>query len=274
MRASRPLRARSLIVTVFGDVLAPRGGRIGLGSLIRVMEPFGMNERLVRTAVLRLVREEWISAERNGRRSDYFLTEAGKERVDDAARRIYAAGPPRWDGMWTLVLSVRDRKLRRALSLLGFGELDGVFLHPLADRAALDHAVAEHGGRDAVLLRAQGEGLGRRVREAWDLEKLAAEYRDFVAGFSGRRASEPAEAFLLRVLAVHEYRRILLRDPELPEELLGRDWPGARARAVLADLYRKVAPRAEAWISESLETSSGPLPPPAPSYYTRFGGLR
>ena len=55
---SRPtLRAGSLITTVFGDSIAPRGGTVWLGSLIRAMAEFGVNERLVRTSVFRLARE-------------------------------------------------------------------------------------------------------------------------------------------------------------------------------------------------------------------------
>jgi len=47
-RHQRPLRAGALIVTIFGDSIAPRGGAIALGSLIRFGAPFGLNERLVR----------------------------------------------------------------------------------------------------------------------------------------------------------------------------------------------------------------------------------
>ena len=44
---SRPtLRAGSLITTVFGDAIAPRGGTVWLGSLITAMAEFGISERL------------------------------------------------------------------------------------------------------------------------------------------------------------------------------------------------------------------------------------
>ena len=59
-RRQRPLRGGSLIVTIFGDSLLPRGGAIALGSLIDLAAPFGLNERLVRTAASRLAKEGWI----------------------------------------------------------------------------------------------------------------------------------------------------------------------------------------------------------------------
>lgn len=57
IKETRP-RAPSLIVTVLGDSIAPRGGSFWIGSLIKVMAPFGINERLVRTATFRLTRED------------------------------------------------------------------------------------------------------------------------------------------------------------------------------------------------------------------------
>jgi phenylacetic acid degradation operon negative regulatory protein len=41
----RTLRTGSLITTVFGDAIAPRGGSVWLGSLIEVMSHFGVSER-------------------------------------------------------------------------------------------------------------------------------------------------------------------------------------------------------------------------------------
>ena len=38
-RQQRRVQAGSLIISVFGDAILPRGGRIWLGSLIRLLEP-------------------------------------------------------------------------------------------------------------------------------------------------------------------------------------------------------------------------------------------
>ncbi|MGA2341801.1 MAG: phenylacetic acid degradation operon negative regulatory protein PaaX, partial [Steroidobacteraceae bacterium] len=70
-RRQRPLRAGSLIVTIFGDSIMPRGGAIALGRLIRLAAPFGLNERLVRTATARLAHEGWVEARHVGKRSEY-----------------------------------------------------------------------------------------------------------------------------------------------------------------------------------------------------------
>lgn len=50
-----PLRAASFIVTIYGDVVEPRGGAIWIGNLIEICAGVGISETLVRTAVSRLV---------------------------------------------------------------------------------------------------------------------------------------------------------------------------------------------------------------------------
>jgi phenylacetic acid degradation operon negative regulatory protein len=299
--ATAPPRASSLVVSVFGDAVVAHGGVVWLGSLIRWLAPFGVNERAVRTAVHRLTVDQWFTSSSNGRRSDYALTQTSRHRFADAERRIYAATPPGWDGSWSVVVlghgrSARwaaDRRdaARRELRWHGFGELaPTVLVHPSADLDELRLALRDLGiERRAIVLRARAEdrvtGGGTPLRElvssAWDLTELADRYRAYLRRFGPlARALEvdgpPAAeiCFRLRVLAIHEYRRILLRDPELPAALLPERWAGAEAATLCATLYRAVAAPAARYIQSSGETAKGPLPPPAPFYFRRFGGLR
>ena len=101
----RPLRGGSLLITILGDSIAPRGGVVTLGSLIRLAAPFGLTERLVRTSVARLAHDGWLSVRaRDGRRSEYRLSRQGSARFAEATRRIYGETPQPWDGQWTLLL--------------------------------------------------------------------------------------------------------------------------------------------------------------------------
>lgn len=150
-RQQRRVQAGSLIISAFGDAILPRGGRIWLGSLIRLLEPLELNERLVRTSVFRLAKEEWLRTETVGRRADYLLTPTGRRRFDEASRHIYASHAPIWDRRWRLILVVGDLDpkardaIRRALFWQGFGALGNeCFVHPSADlTAAFDALVAE-----------------------------------------------------------------------------------------------------------------------------------
>jgi phenylacetic acid degradation operon negative regulatory protein len=293
-------RAKSLIVTLFGDGLLPHGGSIWMGSLVALMAPLGINERLARTAVLRLTRDEWLESESVGRRSYYRLTEVGRRRFEEAQRRIYAAGPSPWDGRWSLVLlnsanvsaEQRDR-IRRDLGWLGFAALSpGVLLHPNPDRAGMIEAIRDDVGTDAVLLlRAESEelpgaaGNPQRLRplvaSCWDLSAVSNQYQLFLDRFRPvvRAVSEaadpdPESCFLLRTLAIHEFRRVLLKDPDLPPELLPENWPGSTARQLCRNLYLLTEAAAERHLLAVAETADGPLPPASAYYYERFGGLR
>lgn len=290
----RPTRAGSLIVTVFGDSISQHGNTVGLVSLIQALDPFGLNARQLRTAVFRLVQEGWLRARQRGRRSFYSLTETGVRQFARAARRIYAAHRPRWDGQWTLVIPTgvpagEREELKRDLLWLGYGAITpGMFAHPTADRRSLDEILQERRlAEQVIVLSAQAgdvvsaEGMKALSRECWGLDHVAARYGKFLDTFrpalqSLRRVKEPdsAQCFQLRTLLIHEYRRILLHDTDLPDELLPADWPGREALNLTATLYRLLDARAVHYLRTHVEAMDGPLPAPDPGYARRFGGLR
>ena len=91
-----PIRASSLIVTVYGDAIEPHGGAVWLGSLIQLLEPMGINQRLICTSVFRLTKDGWLKADKVGRRSYYSLTGAGRRRFEKAFKRVYSSSVPAW----------------------------------------------------------------------------------------------------------------------------------------------------------------------------------
>jgi phenylacetic acid degradation operon negative regulatory protein len=291
--AQDPPRAPSLIVTVWGDAIAPHGGTVALAGLIRLLAPFGINERLVRTSVFRLARQGWLDARRVGRRSLYALTPDGARRFAEAHRRIYAAGDEPWDGTWEIVvadgLSPAERRVLAAeLRWAGYGGIGtAVQLRPARPDSPLasilralrceQRVVVARATEDAE---AGGRSLASCVSRAWDLAEIAAAYRDFlqrfgtvIERFRGEGTRDPAQCFIARTLLVHAWRRALLRDPRLPAALLPLDWPGAAAFALCRDFYRLTRRAADRHLQETLGGAAGPLPAPATAYHERFGGL-
>lgn len=294
LRRLKP-KAKSVIITVYGDSIMHHGGCAWLGSLIRLAAPLGLNERLVRTSVFRLVREDWLVAEQIGRRSYYRLTANGSRRVDAAHGRIYHQAHRRWNRRWTLVVTQaaalgaeRRKALHDDLRWQGFGQLaNGVMLHPDPDEADLRALLA---GADVerqvpVMRATAGSGTGAEalrgvIHRSWDMERLAADYAAFLSTFRpvaetlGATARlDPETCFAVRTLLMHAYRRVLLRDPKLPEELLDANWPGTAARLLCRDLYRRIQAPAERHLLAMLETPAGAAPAAHPSYFRRFGGL-
>jgi phenylacetic acid degradation operon negative regulatory protein len=294
------LNAGSLIISVLGDAVMPRGGRIALGSLIGLMAPFGVGERWVRTAVFRLVKADWLKSLPCGRKVDYQLTSSGLQRFEESACHIYAKQAPVWDGQWRLVTVLSDlpsrkrEQLRRALYWQGFGELRaGCFVHPGADLTAVLDALVSDGlgelkGSLAVfratslefsvpVAPAPGQDLLAAskdwVAQTWPLAHLAQAYADFVALYAPlekhlRASCAPVDeelAFLCRTLLIHDYRRLMLRDPELPQSLLPAAWPGEQARHLCRDLYERLWEASESHLQKNLHLADGQVPEPGGS---------
>ena len=289
-----PTRANSLIITIYGDFIAPHGGTVWLGSFIRLVEPLGLNERMVRTSVYRLSQEKWLVSEQIGRRSYYSLTTSGRRRFEHAYRRIYFAPQDTWGGEWQLVLipgslagAQRDQ-LRKELTWAGYGALaSGILAHPSADSEALLDILQETGAHDKVVaMRAANisaltsKPLQELVHECWNLDVLAAKYNDFIERFrpvlralKGAADLDPEQCFLVQTLLMHDFRRALLHDPQLPAQLLPANWSGGVARQLCRDIYAITWPHAQRHVTTVCETASGPLPPPAAYFHERFGGL-
>lgn len=291
--SSRPtLRSGSLITTVFGDAIAPRGGKVWLGSLIDVMSNFGIGDRLVRTSVFRLARDGWLQSEQIGRRSYYSLTDEGRERFDQATHRIYGAPTTNWDGQWCLLLlsgldTTEKEAVRKECGWLGFGPMSAnVLAHPTPNLADLDITVQRLGVvDDLVVLNGQTvrneSGMRRLAHGSWNLAGLDERYGAFVKMFRPLMRSMRSDtqvdnktAFLVRTLLIQEYRKVLLRDPMLPEELLPSNWQGAAAYQLCRNLYRALHMAADRYLTETMETTDGPLPPPSAGFLARFGGLQ
>jgi phenylacetic acid degradation operon negative regulatory protein len=294
--AAAPPRARSLIITVWGDAIAPHGGAVMLPGLIRLHSPFGVGERLVRTSVFRLVREGWLTATRIGRRSLYRLTRNGARRFLQAYRRIYWPPVESWDESWELVLADRPRArpgglLRDELRWNGYGILaPAVYVRPAQTGETVPKIAATRAGGGRILaVRARddatlgGASLASAVPRAWDLSGIAADYRKFLRRFGSvierframpDGAHEPEQCFVVRTLLIHEYRRVLLRDPRLPAALLPRDWPGGAAYALCRDFYWLTHRSAERHLLAVLEGPRGALPPANAAFYDRFGGIQ
>lgn len=289
----RPLRGGSLIITVFGDSISQHGGSVWLGSLIEALEPFGLNQRLVRTSVYRLIQEGWLDSTQVGRRSYYRFTEFGLRQYQKAARRIYAQSRQDWDGKWTLVMPayvVDDAReqMRKELTWAGFGQLTaGVMARPGAERQSLDETLQELEIHDKVVVMTAStedllsqSALKQLSASCWNLDQLEARYLEFLDKFRPLQAAipktgplDPKSCFQLRSLLVHEYRRILLKDSDLPQELLPNDWAGNAAQLLTANIYKRVHRYAKQYLCQMMETADGPLPEASASYYKRFGEL-
>ena len=264
-----PLTAASFIVTVYGDLVAPRGEVLWMGSLIGVCRRVGISESLVRTATSRLVAAGRLEGARQGRRSFYRLAPTARAEFAAVARLLYAAAeePARWLALLAPGLSEEEGRRLRMARLGG----DLWILALRADEppppAVLTLAISEVSDPAALA-------------RFWDLEALQARYAALLTRF-GPLAEDLAagvslsggDALAARLLLAHVHRGALLRDPRLPAEALPADWLGAEAKAMFRSLYKALTPMAETEAARSLEGGAGPLPEATPQTQARLAAL-
>lgn len=266
--AALPLRAAAFIVTLYGDVVVPRGGSLWIGNVIEACAGVGISETLVRTAVSRLVADGRLAGTRAGRRSFYSLTPDARAEFERAADILYA-GPLAPDPEeWSFVLAADGgaRPAVEGLAKAGFGlAAAGVALRPGPPPAA-------GGPPGALVFRARLEDAGSAgalrslASAAWDLAGLSGEYDRFVALFDplaialrdGGRLDGP-QALTVRLLLVHAFRRTALRDPRLPTAALPEGWSGDTARRLFGAVYRALSPDADAHVARQFVDGDGPI---------------
>lgn len=261
-----PSRTGSVIITVYGDAIAPRGGSIALADLLTLMAALGAGDGVVRTAVSRLARDGWLDRARAGRNSFYRLSRHGMQEFSDATPRIYGPLDCPWGGQLRLAFAEAGVE-RTMLEQAGYALLaPGVLVAP---DTALSPA-----STPSLLGAGSAASMQVLAARAWPLDALATAYQRFVGLFEdttdGASYLGSLDAMALRVMLVHEYRRVVLRDPHLPSGLLPADWPGTVARTLCVNLYAALIPASEHWL-DAAKNGSGPLPR-GPDPLLRFSG--
>ncbi|AZB90815.1 phenylacetic acid degradation operon negative regulatory protein PaaX [Acinetobacter pittii] len=290
------LSGTSVISTIFGDSVLHRGGNISLASLIQLLELFGFNDRAVRTSVFRLVKNDWLCSDKIGRTSFYRITDSSRSTYLQAEQRIYNDQMKEWDHYWDLILmSSLDTEnkalLKKELEWLGFANIStNLMAYPGCNRIELQRLLVDlNMSEQVVVFKAETlqlfnnsvDTIGRMLRTNWPIDELRQRYLQFLDIFreigvllmQENEQLEPVQAFQIRTLLIHYYRRILLKDPALPLELLPTDWPAISARTLSMNIYKKVFEPADEYFLSVAATAEGPMPNATAHYWRRFGGL-
>ena len=230
-------RVWSLVITVFGDSVEPRGGRIATARLRALMARIGVEEGALRTALSRLSADGWVCSERTGRSSSYTLTARGRAEAAAATARIYRA-PAESPQTWSLGLGGTPPP--GALAVQG-----EVWLVPGEARgtgAEIQLTGTLDSAPQLVLRLVTPE-------HATALEALRAD----LSSLETLADPDPLTAAAARTLLIHRWRRLVLRYPELPDALLPAGHPARALRADVARIYRSLGPAAERWLGSDGE---------------------
>ncbi|MEV7967536.1 hypothetical protein AB0O34_16350 [Sphaerisporangium sp. NPDC088356] len=120
------VNARAALFDLYGDHLRIRAGKASVAALVRLLAPLDIAAPAVRTAISRMVRQDWLAPVRLPQGPGYALTPKSVRRLDETAVRVYRTGSAPWPGRWHVLVfqPVRERatreRLRADLSFLGY----------------------------------------------------------------------------------------------------------------------------------------------------------
>lgn len=284
------ISCRTFIVTIFGDLVSQHGHWIWLGSLIETLRPMGFSERLVRTSVFRLVKEDWLEVKKVGRKSFYRFTETANNHYTRAAKRIYSGDSRVSENNWLILMPsfVEETKLvslKKQLHWLGFSSIaGGVFAHPNCDIKSLEDIISELELEESIIIFSaktndtnSAKTLRKLVHNKWQLEALQQRYQALIDVYSpikdllkSKERLNDQQCLSLRILLVHEYRRILLTDHELAEEMLPTNWKGHIANQLVESIYEQLSEPSTRYICSNLLSVDGYLSNPSSEFSKRF----
>ncbi len=264
-----------MVFTLYGDYIRHRGGEAWTGSLIELLDLFGLSKQAVRSTLSRMSQKGWLKSRRTSRYSFYSLTPKCVELLEEGARRIFQPRCDPWDGRWHLLTySIPEtkrhlrRKLRRRLLWLGFGTLNhATWISPRDLRAEVEQiadSLKLHSFIEFFTAKHRGFTSNKEiVSRCWDLDQLNHYYADLINRYgpffeeyqSRMKVSErlePQECFIQRFMLLHEYRSSPYVDPNLPLELLPNDWFGERATQLFQQYHDLLDEEAEIFVDSIL----------------------
>ncbi len=268
-------RFSTVIYTLFGAFIVPRGGRVHVASLIRLVVPLGFSPNAIRLGLSRMARHGVFDIRKSGRRSYYSLNTKGLKWMEQGRVRAFEVERKRWDGKWRLLVysipetmrQLRD-KLRYKLQGMGFANLSASFwISPNELQATLLKYLEQTNMVDCVetfTADYTGQHSKKELAAAiWNVAELSDRYGNFYKKYGKLlssyeklaktgRSMDSAECFARRFCMTAEYVALRLEDPMLPPELLPVDWVGLRAEKIYNRLLKLLKPRADAFVDSVL----------------------
>jgi phenylacetic acid degradation operon negative regulatory protein len=264
----------TVVFALFAQYVLPRGGEVWLGSLIQAMAALGIREAAARSAILRLKQRGILESQRLGRRTFYWMTDAGMRELNVGGFRFSLPSEKAWDGAWTTVVysvpeeqrDLRDA-LRCSLKWWGFGSLaPGTWISTRVLLPEIESDLRELGVWEYVSV-FKSEYLGPEdpsaiVAKAFpELGTLETGYRDYIA--KTKTVLQDLEAGLLddeacfsaRMHNLWEIYAVAKDDPILPPAFLPGDWPRFEAVELSARVRHVLSTPAERFFDTIYATS-------------------
>lgn len=248
------LRVWSIVMTIFGDMVHPRQEPISVQELLTLTGHVGIGESALRTALSRLATEGWVERKKQGRLAFYTLGKSGQNTFLAASERIYNHSYLSSSPDWYLVAYNGNAPAFNERIPTGFTLTPQWRLINAEDRININNA-------DVLLFKTGPTQLPTWANEHLIPDSLTQHYTELLTNLEPLyndchtiSSMSPLTAMATRYLLIHAWRRLVLRHPLIPQELLPDDWPGAICHTMLSTVYPKLVLQAEPWWNETTST--------------------
>lgn len=194
-------RVWSFIVTIFGDLARHDDRYISSRTLNRLTAEIGVKPEATRVALYRLRKEDWLESTKLGRESHYRLTKNGRKLSREAAPRIYGPASDH-----SVMLSIYDPT---SSAPDGLRILSGMSLVETGPADAMNIEIAQPLPKWMV----------DRLIDV-ELQRAALDFQRRLSDVAIASDASALDRIVVRLSIVHEWRRISLRLPVFPDQVL------------------------------------------------------
>ena len=245
-------RTWSILVTIFGDLAQNPEDEISGVLLSSLTQKIEIKPQAMRVALHRLRRDGWIVTEKYGRTSKHHLSEFGLNQSAIASPRIYARTVDVPDTWHILLTNPETQNEAKHLLTNGYRSiLSGVFIGKGKGPVDTTGSLVITGDLSAIPKWLQSSIADKSTVEEFSiLEQILDTVKNTLdKGYT----PTPIETAVIRTLIVHNWRRIVLRQPDLSLELLPNN-PAVQCRASVWQLLERL-PRPSIEALEAATTS-------------------
>ena len=270
------VRIPTIIFTLFGAYIIPRGREVWIGNLIKLLNTFSLSDNAIRLGLSRMSRQKLLRSRKKGRNSYYSLSKKGYDWMLCGRHRGLERECRPWDKKWRLLIynipeklrSKRDA-LRKKLHNTGYGSLGpSIWLSPYDFKEELTMFIDKLKVSDHIERFEAKYTWFREEREliykAWNIKDLEERYEKFIARYThllltfkkkalNKENVDAGECFAERFRSSAEFIEIALFDPMLPGELLPDDWAGFKAMEIYKKYQDILASEANRFVDEILK---------------------
>lgn len=252
---------------VLVESMVREDGTIDAAELYSVANTLGMTDQQVRLHIRRLVADGQLTQDGRGRRANLRASTKLRNSIEpdiEFVRYMYDQdrGTAPWDGTWHLVAFAIPESSRQArdamrdgiIRLGGAAIQGGLYISPNPWESHIANLATElDTGRYLTYfttadLRTGGLSSPSEIAaRLWPLDQIAERHERLLAIAQSRldRITDPQTSSRSDILTAllelaAEFTTATEFDPLLPPELLPQPWPGARARAVVAECWSQV----------------------------------